>query len=188
MCGVSCGGSFPPRVAGQTAFVRPRVCLGVMEFSVCNALIVRPRTTAADHGLLLLANPDWRARRWLGNHVRHIHRERGIESSVHTRIDLTFFSSRLAPPAVSVAELNHHHTLRRHLPSSGGREGSQTPAGGRMPSSLHSWDLIVGGWLVEVDDEDTIGQRGVPSKKKLNLYEQSNNEYRRGEGRASWRW
>ena len=61
----------------------------MMEFSVCNALVVRPRTTARTTERLHLASPDWRARRRLSNHARRTHRDR--VSSLRpreTRLDL----------------------------------------------------------------------------------------------------
>ena len=128
-----------------------------------------PAHHCTDQGLLLLASPDWRARRWLDNHARHIHRERGIGNSVHVESDLIFFSSRFAPSGCLAISLDHHHTLCRHLPSSGGREGSLTPAGARLTIR----NLILGGWVVEVDDEGTIGQRSVLSKKKSNLHKRN---------------
>ena len=89
---------------------------------MCNALIVRPRTTdrrGPRGSYFSLAQTGGLVVGWATMPGAYTANERGIGNSVHAESDSILFSSRFAPSGCLAISLDHHHTLPRQLSSSG---------------------------------------------------------------------
>ena len=83
----------------------------------------------------------------------------GHRHSARARPDLTFFASRLAPPAASPPTLTATARCAGTSPVPGvGRGPVETPAGWRHHRQL-AVELDFGWVVVKIDEEGTIGRR-----------------------------